>query len=243
MKDIVGQTASEQRLIKEMQRIAGTREDGYLGIATLSDIAIKLGAKESFPAVFKMFGYNTIVGNDLIAFDPNGGIASYTYSMLGGFTYPSGQTPCSILINGGKVVCGTACHAHIGKPEGVIFRFENGGFGCAKVKSASELPKGVRWAIGGMSLGERYDPASEGFTGAYSDVLRKTNHNVLMMKGGKVYGVYFPTMTGAQIQTEIMSKFKPAMALLLDGGHLAAMNAETTKINTNTKQGYAIQFI
>lgn len=64
-----------------------------------------------------------------------------------------------------------------------------------------------------------------------------------MVKGGKVYGVYFSNMTAAKIQAEITNKFKPDYALLLDGGHLAAMNADTVKINTGTKQGYAVQFI
>ena len=138
-----------------------------------------------------------------------------------------------------------ACHAYMGKPESVLYRLESGAFGIKKCKSAAELPTDVRWAVGGMGLLGNYDPAGEGFTGAQAGVLRKTNHTVLAVKNGKTYGVYYKNMTGQQINAHCRDKMQFEMAVMLDGGHIAAINGaeKFAQINTSQKQGFAIQFI
>lgn len=165
--------------------------------------------------------------------------------MLGSFTYPRATTPCSILINKGETICGNSCHAFNGKPESVIYKLKDGTIGIKRCTYSTELPKNVVWAIGGMGLLNMYDPNREGFSGDYADVLRKTNHNVLGVKNGMLYGVYYKNMTAAQINEHCKEKMKFEMAILLDGGGLAAINGEESfaKININSKQGYAIQFI
>src|SRR5574344_820399 len=75
--------------------------------------------------------------------------------------------------------------------------------------------------------------AAEGFTGAYSDVLRKTNHTVLGYKGGMLYGVYCRSMTAQQVNAFCRDKLKLTRAVMLDGGHVAAINGACDKINTN----------
>ena len=173
-------------------------------------------------------------------------IAGLKTTISGSFTYPSGQTPCSILVNNGKTVCGYACHAYTtNQPESVIYRLNNGKFGIKRVKFTTELPKDVKWAVGGMGLLANYDPAGEGFSGVYSDVLRKTNHTVLAVKNDKVYGVYYKNMTAAQINAHCRDKMQFDYAIMLDGGHIAAINGAESfaKINTSQVQGYGIQFI
>lgn len=44
MKDVVGSTSEEVRMIKAIQRSVGALENGWIGNQTLSDIAAKLGA-------------------------------------------------------------------------------------------------------------------------------------------------------------------------------------------------------
>lgn len=244
MNDVKYSTAEEKRLITAIQRAVGALDNGYIGTQTLSDIANTVGAA-AFPLAVRMYGYPVLIGKDIKAFNPKGALTKYSYSMLGSFTYPRATTPCSILVNGGVTVCGAACHAFAGKPESVIYKTNAGRVGIARVKSSSELPAGTVTAVGGMGLLDNYNPTAEGFSGAYADVLRQTNHNVLGYKRGLWYGVYFPRLNAQAINIICRDRFQFEFALLLDGGGLAAMNGpETfTKINNGIQQGYAIQFI
>lgn len=79
--------------------------------------------------------------------------------------------------------------------------------------------------------------------GAYSDVLRKTNHTVLGYKGGLLYGVYCRSMTAQQVNAFCRDKLKLEYAVMLDGGHVAAINGACNKINTQTRQFYAVRFL
>lgn len=242
MNDIKYSTQSEKKLITSIQKSVGALPNGYIGTDTLTALATKVGA-ECFPVTLSMYGQPTIVAKDLIAWSPKTSLKGYKNSMLGSFTYPRATTPCSVLISSGQTLCGNSCHAHIGKPESVIYRTDKD-FGIKRVLNASELGK-VKWAIGGMGLCDMYNPSVEGFSGAYADVLRKTNHNVLGVKNGMVYGVYFKNMDASTINSYCKNKFCFEMAILLDGGGLAAMNGEESfaQINVGTQQGYAIQFI
>lgn len=210
----------------------------------MSDLATNVGA-DCFPVTRSLYGCTTIIGNNLLAFNPGSGLKNYNNSISGSFTYPSGKTPCSILVNNGQAVHSAACHAHIGKPESVLYRLNNVTFGIKKCKSTAELPGAVRWAAGGMGLLDDYYPVGEGYSGAYSDVLRKTNHTVLVVKNGKVYGVYYKNMTAAQINAHCRDKMQFDYAIMLDGDHIAAVNGDEkfAQINTSQVQGYGLQFI
>lgn len=131
------------------------------------------------------------------------------------------------------------------KPETVIYKTKDGKVQWKRVGHISkDLPLDkVVWAVGGMGLLDFYDPAAEGFTGKFSDVLRKTNHTVLGYRSGMFYGVYIKNMSASQINTFCKDKLKLDMAILLDGGHVAAINSTNNKINTSLKQLYAIRFL
>ena len=148
--------------------------------------------------------------------------------------------PCSILVRGGKVVRGMSCHYPT--PESVLYKTRDGRVHMARVSSAAVLGD-VVWAVGGMGLLGGYDPELDGFTGAYSDVLRKTNHTVLGYKGGLLYGVYCRSMTAQQVNAFCRDKLKLEYAVMLDGGHIAAINGACNKINTQTRQFYAVRFL
>ena len=235
MKDVVGSTSEEVRMIKAIQRSVGALENGWIGNQTLSDIAAKLGA-DCWPLNVELYGQPAILARDIDPLNLSGRLPRNAIS--GSFSW-QGQ-PCSILVRGGRVVRGMSCHCPT--PESVLYKTTDGAVRIARVASAAALG-GVVWAVGGMGLLGNYNPAAEGFTGAYSDVLRRTNHTVLGYKGGMLYGVYCKNMTAQLVNAFVRGKLKLEYAVMLDGGHVAAIHAACNKINTNQWQYYAVRFL
>ena len=229
MRDIKGATSEEVRMIKAIQRSVGALDNGWIGNQTLSDIAAKLGA-ECFPLNVELYGQPCILARDIEPVNMSGPLPRNAIS--GSFSW-QGQ-PCSILVRGMSCHCPT--------PESVLYKTRDGAVRIARVSSADALGD-VVWAVGGLGLLDRYDPAAEGFTGAYSDVLRKTNHTVLGYKGGLLYGVYCRSMTAQQVNAFVRDKLKLDYAIMLDGGHIAAINGACNKINTQTRQFHAVRFL
>lgn len=247
MQDVKYSTENEKNMFCDIQRKIGAYANGYIGTQTMSDLAIILGATNHFPVTLEMYKCPVIIAKDIVVCDPDSSIRQYKNSISGSFTYPSAKAPCSILINQGKDIFSTSCHAFLDKPEGVIARYNDGSYWQGRCKSTSDIPNraNVRWAIGGMTLGKNYSPATEGFSGKYADVLRQTNHTVIGIKNKMCYLVYTANMTGGQIQTLVKDKMQFEMALLLDGGHIAAINGTEpfAQINLDQYQGYMIQGI
>ena len=235
MKDVVGSTSEEVRMIKAIQRSVGALDNGWIGNQTLSDIAAKLGA-DCWPLNVELYGQPCIIARDIEPVNMSGPLPKNAIS--GSFSW-QGQ-PCSILVRGGKVVRNWSCHYP--RPESVLYKIAGGAVRIARVSSAAALG-GVVWAVGGMGLLGNYNPAAEGFTGRFADVLRKTNHTVLGYKGGLLYGVYCKSMTAQQVNAFVRDKLKLEYAVMLDGGHVAAINAVCSKINTNQRQYYAVRFL
>lgn len=235
MKDVKGATSEEIRMIKAIQRSVGALDNGWIGNQTMSDIAARLGA-DCFPLNVELYGQPCIIARDIDPLNLSGRLPENAIS--GSFSW-QGQ-PCSILVRGGKVVRGMSCHYPT--PESVLYKTLDGAVRIARVSSAAALG-GVVWAVGGLGLLDHYSPAAEGFTGAYSDVLRKTNHTVLGYKGGMLYGVYCRSMTAQQVNAFCRDKLKLTHAVMLDGGHVAAINGACSKINTRTRQFYAVRFL
>ena len=235
MKDVVGSTSEEVRMIKAIQRSVGALDNGWIGNQTLSDIAAKLGA-DCFPLNVELYGQPCILARDIDPLNLSGRLPENSIS--GSFSW-QGQ-PCSILVRGGRVVRDVSCHCPT--PESVLYKTTGGAVRIARVSSAAALGD-VVWAVGGMGLLGNYNPAAEGFTGAFSDVLRKTNHTVLGYKGGMLYGVYCKNMTAQQVNALCRDKLKLEYAVMLDGGHVAAINGACNKINTQTRQFYAVRFL
>ena len=235
MRDVKGSTSEEIRMIKAIQRSVGALENGWIGNQTLSDIAAKLGAN-CFPLNVELYGQPALIARDIEPVNMSGPLPKNAIS--GSFSW-QGQ-PCSILVRDGKVVRGMSCHYP--RPESVLYKTTDGAVRIARVSSAAALGD-VVWAVGGMGLLGGYDPELDGFTGVYSDVLRKTNHTVLGYKGGMLYGVYCRSMTAQQVNAFVRDKLKLTHAIMLDGGHVAAINGACNKINTQTRQFYAVRFL
>ena len=235
MKDVVGSTSEEVRMIKAIQRSVGALDNGWIGNQTLSDIAAKLGA-DCVPLNVELYGQPAILARDIDPLNLSGRLPENSIS--GSFSWQG--APCSILVRGGRVVRGMSCHYPT--PESVLYKTTDGAVRIARVASASLLDN-VVWAVGGMGLLGNYNPAAEGFIRAFSDVLRKTNHTVLGYKGGMLYGVYCKNMTAQHVNALCRNKLKLEYAIMLDGGHVAAIHAACSKINTNQRQYYAVRFL
>jgi hypothetical protein len=234
MRDIKGSTSEEIRMIKAIQRSVGALDNGWIGNQTLSDIAAKLGA-DCWPLNVELYGQPCILARDIEPVNISGPLPKNAIS--GSFSWQG--APCSILVRG-KVVRNWSCHYP--RPESVLYKIPGGAVRIARVSSAAALGN-VVWAVGGMGLLGGYDPELDGFTGVYSDVLRKTNHTVLGYKGGLLYGVYCRSMTAQQVNAFCRDKLKLDYAVMLDGGHVAAINGACNKINTNQRQFYAVRFL
>lgn len=241
MKIIQGETKSEARMVQAIQRAAGALPDGKLGPATMVSIAGQLGA-DCWPLTLRLYGAPCIVGRDIRALAPKAGCGKYPGSLSGTFSWQ--KQPCSIQVDEGRVLSGTSCHAHIGKPETVLFRLRDGSVGAKRCMDASELPAGVQWAVGGLGCLGMWDPGAEGFSGRYADVLRRTDHTALGYKDSLFYGVYLRSMSGAQCNAFLRDKLCLQYAVLLDGGHVAAINGEEgfAQINRGQIQYSLIQF-
>lgn len=235
MRDVKGVTSEEIRMIRAIQRSVGALDNGYIGNQTLSDIAAKLGA-DCFPLNVELYGQPCIIARDIEPVNMSGPLPKNAIS--GSFSWQG--RPCSILVHDGKVVRGMSCHYP--RPESVLYKTRDGAVRIARVSSAAALGD-VVWAVGGLGLLGGYDPGLDGFTGVYSDVLRKTNHTVLGYKGGLLYGVYCRSMTAQQVNAFVRDKLKLEYAVMLDGGHVAAINGACNKINTQTRQFYAVRFL
>ena len=238
MKNVSGSTAEEARLIKAIQAAVGAVQDGSIGTQTLSDVACRLNAG-CFPLNLTIYGNPVIIARDALPAAVKAPLSNYANAISGSFN--NGSAPCSILVADGKAVHEVACHYwDEKKPESVLYRLNSGVFGAKRVTSVRELPDGVKWAIGGMGLLGLYQPAAEGFSGRFADVLRKTAHTFAGVKNGMIYLGYVQNMTALQVNNYV-KKLGLEMAVMLDGGHFAAINAKEDKKNTAQRQYYIVQ--
>lgn len=248
MKTVTGETASEKKMIGGIQDAIGSVRDLKIGTQTMSDIARIVDAK-CFPLTLLLYSQPVIIAKDFKPIASRGAnISKYPNAISGSFL--SGKDPCSILMHNGEIVNSTSCHYWQGYPESVLYKTKSGEYGIKRVKTISELPSNAVTAVGGMGLLDYYSPKTEGFckvttngkTQDFSDVLRKTNHTMLGIKGKHVYLCYCSNMTAAQVNT-YAQKIGLEKAIMLDGGHVAAINGDEgfARINRSQKQYYIIE--
>lgn len=247
MRAASGTTASEKKLVCAAQAAMNEEQDNSWGPATMVSAAIKLGAA-CWPLTIKLYNCPVIVCKDIVPLAAKGkALSGYANAISGSFAYNDGSGPASILYADGKAVRSVSCHYYDGKyPESVIFRRMDGTFGLARIRTLADITSygvgGVRWAVGGMGLLDNYNPGAEGFKGAFSDVLRKTAHTVLGARLGMVYLVYLPNRTAAEVNA-VCRQLHLEYAIMLDGGHIAAINGDESfaRINRGQAQQYIIQ--
>lgn len=174
---------------------------------------------------------------------------NYTNCISGTFQYQNAFN--AICVKNGNVLNNLSAHGWLGYPDSVLICWMDGSITCERYVSipAQDVPS-IRWAISGVGLLNMYAPEAEGYcrfkkdgkTYNYSDVLRKTNHTAIGVKDGVVYGFYLNNMTAAQVNAYV-KKQGMEVAIMLDGGHIAAVNCDSYSVNANQKQHNMIQFV
>ena len=150
--------------------------------------------------------------------------------------------PNGIIISDGKTLCESASHAWRGYPQSVLYCCKDGKVGIARYKAASEMNGNALWAIGGLGLiaPYAYSPDTEGFNGAYADVLRKTAKTFIGYKRSEdmIYICVRKDSAHDRI-IESCQSLKLDMAISLDGGGSSAMKVDgdikvdTSRVNNN----------
>lgn len=174
---------------------------------------------------------------------------NYSNCISGAFQY--NNVANAILVYGSNVISNLSAHGWLGFPDTCLIYYKDGMFAVKRIMSipADELKK-VQWAISGVGLLSMWAPEKEGYckikkdgkTYDYSDVLRRTHHTAIGVKDGIAYGFYLPNMTGAEVNA-YMKEQDMDFAVMLDGGHIAAVNSSVAKHNANQKQHNIIQFV
>ena len=173
----------------------------------------------------------------------------YANCISGTFQYQNAAN--AILAYNGKVFGSYSAHGWLGYPDSCLIYYKDGGFDVKRwIAIPSAELNNIRWAISGVGLLDNYDPAAEGYARFqkngkvydYSDVLRRTNHTAIGVKGGQVYGLYLANMTGAEVNA-YCKKQGLQYAIMLDGGHIAAVNCSLGQKNASQKQHNIIQFV
>lgn len=179
----------------------------------------------------------------------SGACKNYRNCISGTFQYQNKAN--GILVSNGRVINNLSAHSWLGFPDSVILCLADGTIAIDRVIGIPEekLPQ-VKWAISGMGLLHNYNPATEGYgkfvqggkTYDYSDVLRRTHHTALGVKDAKVYGFYLANMTGAEVNAYLKEQGME-FGIMLDGGHIAAVNCDEYSANASQKQHNIIQFV
>ncbi|MDY2987720.1 MAG: phosphodiester glycosidase family protein [Peptoniphilus sp.] len=100
----------------------------------------------------------------------------------------------------------------------------------------TEIKTNIKWAISGIMLYPNYDPELEGFTGAYSDVLRKANHTAIGFKENKIYLIAGKNLSLHEFRKNILnSKIAFDGLINLDGGGSTQMNYNNKSIISTSR--------
>jgi hypothetical protein len=91
MKDVVGSTLEEVRMIKAIQRSVGALENGWIGNQTMSDIAARLGA-DCFPLNVELYGQPCIIARDIEPVNMSGPLPKNAISGSFSWNTPSCST-------------------------------------------------------------------------------------------------------------------------------------------------------
>lgn len=104
MKDFRGETTSEDRMIRAMQKAIGAQENGWVGAQTMSDLAVAVNA-DCWPCTLRLYDMPVIIADDVIVSNPKAGCRSFTNSMSGqlqlsaeAVLYPGKQRQCPMRI-------------------------------------------------------------------------------------------------------------------------------------------------
>lgn len=210
---------------------------------------IKEVAQESCKGICEYLGikyveelqYTVIRGKSIIPIHSlnKATVAWYGDCISGTFQYKN--VTSSMFCAWGKWHRKSSTHDWLKQPETVIYQNKRGAVKAQRCLYASEIKDDVVHAIGGLGL-HNWDPNLEGFKGDYADVLRNTGHTALGHNGKEWLGVYV-VGTAKQVRDLMIDVLKCEIAILLDGGHISAINCKEKQENLKQAQNNMIQII
>lgn len=228
----------------QIQDNLNTRKDYDFGRHSWHSLYLLTTPKEfiKFPYTIKAFNnYLMVTDPDLVKpFNPKGNkLVNYSNVISGSFSWKG--KPISIMVYKGDVIRSYSCHYWLKCPESVLWYDKYGNHGIDQVINVNELSNfnDIVFAIGGTGM-KPGDAEKEGFTGAYSDVFRKTSH---MLIGFDKFGYFNAVEVDHMNKTQMLSHMKKLGIedyILLDGGHVTASNVDGHKNNVYTSQFYGI---
>lgn len=233
--------------IKEKQGVLGILQDGIMGKQTINQDYLDSTEGLLLPYARNFYGVEILFGRDIDIVDNDGQgvrVRDYPLSMAACFHWK--METISIMMKNGVPIdeqAKTSSHYWLGNSESVIYKTYDGKFGMMRAKVYTELPYNTEWAIGGLGMVApyKYSPVTEGFSGAYTDVLRKTKHTVFAITHtGHVALMHFPNHSAGQVLDYLNNKQKMKYAVMLDGGHVPAYHNGTKIFNGNLNQANLI---
>lgn len=232
-------TPKEVEKIKVIQKHYGALEDGLFGEQTLDSMYRRIGPK--YPYMASMFGADVLFSDTILPVHTlnKKSCASFEHSISGTFQYKN--VTSSHLCIDGNWIRKSSTHDWLKQPETVLYLTKIGEVKAQRCLYWNEIKDDVVHAVGGLGL-HNYDVKAEGFIGPYADVLRKTSHTAIGHDGVSWVGVYVSNMTGPQVKSLMIDKLKCKVAIMLDGGHIGAINSDRNA-NTGQLQNNLIQFI
>lgn len=225
--------------IKGIQKGINAYPDGIIGPQTI-DSLYRQFAEVEYPYEEKFFGGIVIYTKNIeIDYSQNKrAVKDIPYSISGVFQWNS--KAISVLVSEGKVINNSSSHAWLKQPETILYKTHHGVLGAIRAISIPyDLISDIEWAVSGVGL-HNYNPTAEGFTGAYSDVLRSTGHTGIGITEENEIALLYKKCNGPQFKDWAINKLGLKFAIMLDGGHIAAINTPKYKYNIYQKQNNII---
>ena len=240
MSDIFKPTDKDLLLkVKAIQKGIKAYPDGIIGAQTI-DCLYRKFANVKYPYEEKFFRGTVIYANNIgVDYCQNRkSVSNIPYSISGVFQW--GGKAISVLVSEGKVINNFSSHAWLKQPETIIYKTHHGVIGAIRAISIPyDLISDVEWAISGVGL-HNYSPAEEGFKGVYSDVLRNTGHTGIGITEEGQIALLYKKCNGPQFKDWAINKLGLKYAIMLDGGHIGAINTPKYKYNLSQKQNNII---
>lgn len=231
----------EKNKIKAIQSAMGILPDGLLGDHTLDRI---YRAYASPVSAYSDLFYNAVVITGKPENIMTGRYKRLKHNSISGTFQWYGKTISPLVVDG-KLINGTSAHAWFDKPDTVLY-FD----GEVKETRTMYFDEPCQWAIGGVGL-HNLDPVAEGYgeyykdgvpKGKYSDVHRYTGHTMIGVYPDGYMILVYAKGTGNDMRELMMDILGCKYAVMLDGGHIAAVNCDKAKFNINQVQDNIVYF-
>ena len=170
----------------------------------------------------------------------------------GTFFYPMNpvhaQNANGIVVNRNQIIGGASSHAWRGFPHSTLCCYSDGTLGVERVQYSNQISKPVLWAIGGLGLLQSYDPHAEGYSGVYSDVLRRVTasqggHIWIGYKDGKVYMYWRTNCTRLQTRQDAIALGMQGCVGLDSGGTAQMRHPNLVDAHTSRRMHNCVSLI